>query len=154
MIIVCVISLSCLMPCWRERTISLTINCLSSCNRWKRRHTPAIIITLSQLTASLLNLFVLFACCITSKSTAMVMLRWSVPLTTLFAGHAWLSDLPVLCVHTLACNWRQPLYNQQKGENDHRNTCMGPGWYWTHDPAVRPTTNCAMGPVASQILVY
>ena len=75
----------------------------------------------------------------TSQSTAMVMLRWSVHLTTLFPGQAWLSGQPVLHAHTFACNW-QAFLNQRK-ENDHRNyfiinlhESMGPGRDRTLDP--------------------
>ena len=48
----------------------------------------------------------------TSQSTAMVMSRWSVQLTTLFARASLttVSDLPVLRAHTIACHWQQPLW--------------------------------------------
>ena len=64
--------------------------------------------------------FCLFWLCL-MQSTAMVMSRWSVHLTTLFPGQAWLSGWPVLHAHTFACNWQQPFFNHQKEENDSRN---------------------------------
>ena len=56
---------------------------------------------------------------IKSQSTAMVMLRLSVHLTTLFPGLTWLSSKPVLCAHTFACYRQQPFLNQE--EYDRRN---------------------------------
>ena len=53
-------------------------------------------------------------CGFTSQSTAMVMLRQSAKLITLFPGQAWLSAQ----LNTFACNWQQPFLNQWKVEND------------------------------------
>ena len=77
----------------------------------------------------------------TNPETAMVMLGWSVHLTTLFPGQAWLSVWPVLSANTLACTWQQPFLNQWKEENDCRNhfmfnlhESMERGWNRTRDP--------------------
>ena len=48
--------------------------------------------------------FCLFGCCFKSQSSAMVMLRRSANLTTLFPGQVWLGGQPVLRAHTFACN--------------------------------------------------
>ena len=59
-----------------------------------------------------------------SQSTAMVMWRRSVHLTTLFPGQAWLSGKPVLCAQTFTCNKQQPFLYQRKEVNDCRNYFM------------------------------
>ena len=86
--------------------------------------------------------FCLFLCCFTSQSTAMVIMGWSVHLTTLFPGQAWTSSSPVLRAHTFARNW-QPFLNDsfsRRKENDRRNyfmvnlhESMGPGRDQTRD---------------------
>ena len=60
-----------------------------------------------------------------SQSTAMVMLRQSVHLTTLFPGQAWLSGLNQYFVHIL---WlvtdNNPSWISRREENGSRNYCM------------------------------
>ena len=65
----------------------------------------------------------IFVCLVwgfTSQSTAMVMSRWWVHLTTLFSGQAWLKAVKKYFMHivTFTCNWQQPFLNQGKEEND------------------------------------
>ena len=85
----------------------------------------------------------------TSQSVAMVMLRRSSHLITLFPGQAWPGRKPVLCVYT--CNWWQPFLNQWK-ENNRRNYCMinlhrsiEPGRDQTRDPWIYSQTCICYG---------
>ena len=64
-------------------------------------------------------------------NTVKIMLSWSVNLLALFLG----SLSPLTCAHTLASNWQLPFFNQQKGENGHRNDFIS---------AIRCNTDCSM----------
>ena len=90
--------------------------------------------------------------CFTSQSTAMVMSRWSVNLTTLFPGQAWLSGKPVNHAHTFTCNWHQPFLNNKRNrmtvENISRSitTKVWVGIKITNPgSAILLATNCATG---------
>ena len=89
-----------------------------------------------------LNNGFLFVCGFTSQSTAMVMLRQSVYLTTTFS-RAGLDKFS-----TFACNRQHPFLKQQKEETDHRKYVMinlqesiGPGLDQTHDPWISNRTH-------------
>ena len=53
-------------------------------------------------------------CCFTSQSKAMVMLGWSVYLTTLLSWASLTKHLTSTLCKYLCCNWEQPFLNQLK----------------------------------------
>ena len=96
-----------------------------------------------------------------SQSTAMVMSRRSVHLTTLFPGQAWLSGIQVFCAHTFSCNWQQPFLNASAKGNRMtveiiswsistkvwdraRIKLATPRYTVTHATVARHVTDCAM----------